>query len=690
LYGIYGRAPTGCTWDPSPGRSSCTGEPHPCDYYNNADDCVNLKGCNWIESDNTWRCDFNTADISELFCWDKYFRLGDEDQSYYTITFRHCSLSGGFEACSSCSIYDVRGFTYFNDVDWANEEKCLSCTICDSSVAYDCSNVSQDRCAIRNCDGTCSSSGDPGNNGGSANDSDGDGVPDSLDLCPGTLPWDQADSFGCSPSQRGDDNTHRPTTQASIWQPTMPATLPPATSKPVTSRPSAMPPTASPTTTRPTTTAPTLAGFDPERDDPNWPGQSPKPGTSHRLIINIQYDDYPYEVDWTFEQRLDNSTSVNGTGSNASSILNPLNGNQVGKSLANTSWLAPNSTTAANDEDLWLTIDRFDPEDFVAAISFFQSYTQAGLLNDTLYRFVIRDKKGDGICCDYGQGWVAITDSTGVLWSLHGRDVMSEATLVYFWVDGNGTVEILEDLGSTEEKSILLNNLPDFTLLALEDPSTPQYLALEWLNRHPQLEFMPAGRLRQLMALGTHYYATGGESSWEAGANTDWLNASINECQWRGARYFDPDCNSDGEYQNLFMRSAGLAGKISPEISLLSSLTSLYLALNDLTGVIPTELGLMSALKRLTLETNSLVGTIPTELGQLTNLISLELDSNLLSGPIPKELGALNALTGLELHNNGLTGTTPSALCDLHIGIYIDCDKVDCTCPLDLISCSCL
>ena len=58
---------------------------------------------------------------------------------------------------------------------------------------------------------------------------------------------------------------------------------------------------------------------------------------------------------------------------------------------------------------------------------------------------------GDGICCDYGQGWVTIANATTskdnpsgtVMWVLPGDNFTSRAE-AYLWVDSNGLADIVD------------------------------------------------------------------------------------------------------------------------------------------------------------------------------------------------------------------------------------------------------
>lgn len=198
------------------------------------------------------------------------------------------------------------------------------------------------------------------------------------------------------------------------------------------------PPTPIPATSTGTEdTEPSL--FDAARDDPNWPGQTLKPGTKGRLIINVQYDDYPQEIHWTFEE-------CNGT-------TRPFdNDNNV---ATETAVVAKENTTLASSNDSfvegesWVIVEEFVGDESMGDESQLVSYPQAGLSSDIYYRFTIADHgpNGDGICCNWGaKGWVAITGGDeGVLWTLAGDRIGQTPFVVMFYVDENSTVRAYAD-----------------------------------------------------------------------------------------------------------------------------------------------------------------------------------------------------------------------------------------------------
>ena len=208
--------------------------------------------------------------------------------------------------------------------------------------------------------------------------------------------------------------------------------------------------------------------------------------------------------------------------------------------------------------------------------------------------------------------------------------------------------------------------LPEYTKQTIAQNSfSPQARALDWVHQHPDFDSMPDWRKRQLMALCAVYYATGGGISWGFDASTDWLDASMNECDWEGVA----SCNTVGVYQYMNLREGDLKGSIPVEISFLTALTTLALGYNQFSGSFPTELGELTSLIEL-----DLMGTqprdppptaLPTELGQLTALTGLQLSYNQFTGPLPTELGQLTWLKYLWLGDNQFSGPLPTELTQL-------------------------
>ncbi|CAB9503202.1 LRR receptor-like serine threonine-protein kinase [Seminavis robusta] len=128
----------------------------------------------------------------------------------------------------------------------------------------------------------------------------------------------------------------------------------------------------------------------------------------------------------------------------------------------------------------------------------------------------------------------------------------------------------------------------------------------------------------------------------------------------------DP-CNEDGEFQAIILARLGLSDDnpvIPPEISLLSNLKILALAINELNtslaDLLPPEVFEMKSLSALNVMKNELLtGTIPRQLGTM-NLTRLELGETGLSGEIPMEIFGLTNLKRLALHQAAFTGSIAS------------------------------
>lgn len=134
-----------------------------------------------------------------------------------------------------------------------------------------------------------------------------------------------------------------------------------------------------------------------------------------------------------------------------------------------------------------------------------------------------------------------------------------------------------------------------------------------------------------------------------------WDPTLVNPCTW-----FHVTCNAENLVIRVDLGSAGLSGKLVPELGVLTNLQYLELYDNDLTGVIPPELGNMTALVSLDLYQNDLTGTIPNSLGHFHTLRFLRLNNNSLTGSIPASLTTLSKLEQLDLSYNYLFGEVPT------------------------------
>ncbi|KAL7541504.1 hypothetical protein ACHAXR_010999, partial [Thalassiosira sp. AJA248-18] len=109
-----------------------------------------------------------------------------------------------------------------------------------------------------------------------------------------------------------------------------------------------------------------------------------------------------------------------------------------------------------------------------------------------------------------------------------------------------------------------------------------------------------------------------------------WLNEFDSHCDWYGVI----ECDENNNTIKLNLRSNGLSGTLSKDISDLTLLQELDLSDNDIKGSIPTEIGLLSHLTYLRLSYNSFVGD-RINFGSLQQLKLLQLHGNRISGSIP-------------------------------------------------------
>mmetsp|Transcript_9818 Transcript_9818/g.21187 ORF Transcript_9818/g.21187 Transcript_9818/m.21187 type:complete len:768 (+) Transcript_9818:80-2383(+) len=173
----------------------------------------------------------------------------------------------------------------------------------------------------------------------------------------------------------------------------------------------------------------------------------------------------------------------------------------------------------------------------------------------------------------------------------------------------------------------------------LEDTSTPQYQALEWMSYSDKSE--PSvddsnlvKKLIQRYALVVLYFATGGPD-WENDLN---FLSDTDECSW----------------------NRSIRGKVK--------------------GASDCKDGFVSVLS---LKKNSLNGALPSELGVLASLTRVSFYDNNLKGGFPESLENLKSLDHAEFQKNEFEGSL-DLLCGNHISTLLsDCGKkggVECSC----------
>ncbi|CAL1363810.1 unnamed protein product [Linum trigynum] len=146
-----------------------------------------------------------------------------------------------------------------------------------------------------------------------------------------------------------------------------------------------------------------------------------------------------------------------------------------------------------------------------------------------------------------------------------------------------------------------------------------------------------------------------------------WKKDSESHCNFTGITC-DP---VSGQTTAISFDDKALSGEISPAISMLSGLTTLWLPSNSLSGKIPPEIAWLKNLRVLNLTGNNLVGEIP-DLSFLTRLEVLDLSLNFFSGRIPAWVGNLTSLTMLALgQNEYFKGEIPASIGNLKNLTYL-------------------
>jgi hypothetical protein len=197
----------------------------------------------------------------------------------------------------------------------------------------------------------------------------------------------------------------------------------------------------------------------------------------------------------------------------------------------------------------------------------------------------------------------------------------------------------------------------------LDDESSPQYRAMEWLVNLDglQLDPIPSYDLYQRYTVVVLYFATNGEL-WKQ--NFDFLaNTSI--CNWNSieARQGLLCHDGTGDLEHLYLANNRLRdGPLPPEIGSLTSLDTLEMSFNNVGGKIPSTVGRLANLTSLLLSTNRLTGSLPSEIQEMKNLKVIDASNNILSGPIPSL--SISGLQGIYVESNRLTGNLSGMLGD--------------------------
>ena len=261
----------------------------------------------------------------------------------------------------------------------------------------------------------------------------------------------------------------------------------------------------------------------------------------------------------------------------------------------------------------------------------------------------------------------------------------------------------------------LLAELGSSTVAAMDDTSSPQYRAYEWLDGDPNFDTYEIWQKKQRFVLATFYYSLNGPNWKKTDQQAqDWLKYDMNECEWMA--YEPRACFEDGSLKFLnITKLSGFKGILPPEMSFFSKLEGIDFSKNipgssfeevflldgpswipstldllscedcRLTGTVPTFIGNFSSLFALLLHGNDLEGTLPTEVGKLTNLHQGYFERNDFSGAIPSEIAQSSNLQLLKFTGNKFTRIpTELGLMTKLNGLYLGENPIETTIPSEL------
>ncbi|KAL0415412.1 UNVERIFIED_CONTAM: putative LRR receptor-like serine/threonine-protein kinase [Sesamum latifolium] len=153
------------------------------------------------------------------------------------------------------------------------------------------------------------------------------------------------------------------------------------------------------------------------------------------------------------------------------------------------------------------------------------------------------------------------------------------------------------------------------------------------------------------------------------GALDSWrYNETVSYCTWKGiscsrrhkTRVMSIDLDSQGLVGSLSPHLDNkLTGNVPSELSSLSKLEALGLAMNYLSGTIPSFMGNFTFLRKLSLRNCGFKGKIPESLVHLQNLQFLVLSENMLTGRIPSGLYNISTIEVFSVSSNHLLGNIP-------------------------------
>ena len=101
-------------------------------------------------------------------------------------------------------------------------------------------------------------------------------------------------------------------------------------------------------------------------------------------------------------------------------------------------------------------------------------------------------------------------------------------------------------------------SLPNHTKTLLQDPTSPQSLAWQWLTANDDNLNWDVGKLRQRFALASFRFAT---SVFESDVANQFVSLFVDECNWKGIV-----CNASGSVTQIALPNSDLTGSAPREL----------------------------------------------------------------------------------------------------------------------------
>ena len=216
----------------------------------------------------------------------------------------------------------------------------------------------------------------------------------------------------------------------------------------------------------------------------------------------------------------------------------------------------------------------------------------------------------------------------------------------------------------------------------LNDPSTSEFLAKEWLMRDDVMNLGPMDEnLIQRFLLAAFYFETHILGDWrscnrppeenpedtcsfqkiigifplefEGVPAVRWLS-SEHECKWAGI-----SCDELNQTRSIDLSGQDLQGTFPAVLTRLPYLQSIQFAWNNFSGPLPDSIGTMNHLLNFQVQYNQFTGNIPSTWSNAKNFQLMNFANNFLSGELTSAVGVLRNLKGMFLYDNMITGTLP-------------------------------